>query len=78
MLQELGMQIQHQTALPDHDDFSNWHAKDPECPLLCTEKDAVKLWQTHPNALAVPLIFEPEGAFWQQFDALVQASPRYH
>jgi tetraacyldisaccharide 4'-kinase len=78
MLQELGMQIQHQTALPDHDDFSTWHAKHPECPLLCTEKDAIKLWQTHPHALAVPLIFEPEDAFWQAFDALVQSSPRYH
>jgi hypothetical protein len=26
----------------------------------------------------VPLIFEPENAFWHAFDALVQASPRYH
>lgn len=78
MLHDLGMKIQHQTALPDHDDFSNWQAKCPEQPLLCTEKDAVKLWKTHPNALAVPLIFEPEDAFWQQFDALLQATPRYH
>jgi len=78
MLQDLGFQIQHQTALPDHDDFSRWHATSPNLPLLCTEKDAVKLWQTHPHALAVPLIFEPEEAFWQEFDALVQATPRYH
>ena len=78
MLVALGFQIQHQTALPDHDDFSKWQAQCPECALLCTEKDAVKVWQTHPEALAVPLIFQPEEAFWLQFDALVQATPRYH
>lgn len=78
MLVDLGFQIQHQTALPDHDDFSKWQAQCPECPLLCTEKDAVKLWQTHPGALAVPLIFQPEDPFWHQFDALVEATPRYH
>jgi tetraacyldisaccharide 4'-kinase len=72
MLLESGFQIQHRSDLPDHDDFSNWQASYPELPLLCTEKDAVKLWQTHPNALAVPLIFEPENAFWEKFDALMQ------
>lgn len=78
MLQDLGFQIQHHTALPDHDDFLSWQATRPDLPLLCTEKDAVKLWKTHPHALAVPLIFEPEEAFWQEFDALLQATPRYH
>ena len=78
MLQDLGIQIQHQTSLPDHDDFSTWAAKYPELQLLCTEKDAVKLWQSHPKAWAVPLVFEPEDAFWQRLDALVQATPRYH
>ena len=78
MLLELGFQIKCQSALPDHDDFSKWQASMPDLPLLCTEKDAVKLWQTHPKALAVPLLFEPEEAFWQQFDALLQATPRYH
>ena len=78
MLIDIGLQIQAQTALPDHDDFSSWQATCPEYKLLCTEKDAVKLWLTHPDALAVPLIFQPEEAFWQQFDALVKATPRYH
>ena len=78
MLLESGFQIQHRSDLPDHDDFSKWQASHPELPLLCTEKDAVKLWQTHPNALAVPLVFEPENAFWEKFDALMQSTPRYH
>ena len=78
MLLDLGFEVRHQTALPDHDDFSKWQAKDPSLQLLCTEKDAVKLWQTHPNAWAIPLVFEPEEAFWQRFDALVRATPRYH
>lgn len=78
MLLDLGFQIQKNTALPDHDDFSDWQATYPNLPLLCTEKDAVKLWQQNPKALAVPLIFEPEEAFWRQFDQLLQTTPRYH
>ena len=37
--------------------------------VLCTEKDAAKLWQVQPDALAVPLVFEPEPAFFQALDA---------
>jgi tetraacyldisaccharide 4'-kinase len=36
--------------------------------VLCTEKDAVKLWKREPDALAVPLEFEPEPAFWQALE----------
>jgi tetraacyldisaccharide 4'-kinase len=50
----------------------------PELPLLCTEKDAVKLWKRFPQALAVPLVFEPEEAFWKAFDQLFLSRHRYH
>lgn len=78
MLEERGIQIARFHALPDHANFSNWHASHPHLKLLCTEKDAIKLWATHPEAFAVPLLFEPEMSFWQAFDALVNTRHRYH
>jgi tetraacyldisaccharide 4'-kinase len=78
MLKQGQFQIQCSTALPDHDDFANWQPLHPELPLLCTEKDAVKLWKRFPQALAVPLVFEPEEAFWKAFDQLFLSRHRYH
>lgn len=73
MLRAQGLVLAKTVALPDHDDFSGWssHA-DGACTVLCTEKDAVKLWQKEPGALAVPLDFEPEPAFWTAFDQRVK------
>lgn len=78
MLNERGIHIAQLHALPDHANFSNWHASHPHLKLLCTEKDAIKLWATHPEAFAVPLLFEPELSFWLAFDALVNTRHRYH
>ena len=78
MLKQGQFQIHHSTALPDHDNFLNWKPLYPELPLLCTEKDAVKLWTRFPQALAMPLVFEPEEAFWRAFDQLFQSRHRYH
>ena len=78
MLVQKQFQIRHSTALPDHDNFQTWQPSHPELPLLCTEKDAVKLWARFPHALAIPLVFEPETAFWKTFDQLFQSRHRYH
>jgi tetraacyldisaccharide 4'-kinase len=78
MLEQKQFQIRHSTALPDHDNFQTWQPSHPELPLLCTEKDAVKLWARFPHALAMPLVFEPEAAFWKTFDQLFQSRHRYH
>ena len=78
MLEDANIRIQVATALPDHDDFSSWAPKQPNLSLLCTEKDAVKLWAQYPNAMAVPLIFEPEKAFWIEFEARIRSVQRYH
>ena len=78
MLQNAQFQIAHSSALPDHDDFAGWKPVHPEMPLLCTEKDAIKLWARFPQVLAIPLIFEAEDAFWQAFDELFQSRHRYH
>jgi tetraacyldisaccharide 4'-kinase len=78
MLERKQFQIRHSTALPDHDNFQSWQPSHPELPLLCTEKDAVKLWARFPHAIAMPLVFEPETAFWKTFDQLFQSRHRYH
>jgi tetraacyldisaccharide 4'-kinase len=57
-------------ALPDHYDFDSWsRPSDRPCRLICTEKDAAKLWRVAPDALAVPLEFTPEPAFFAALNA---------
>lgn len=69
MLRAQGLILVATVALPDHHDFNHWTGNvDGACTVLCTEKDAVKLWAKEPAALAVPLNFEPEPAFWTVFD----------
>jgi tetraacyldisaccharide 4'-kinase len=50
-------------AFPDHAPLADWqpsHGRD----VLCTEKDAVKLWPRHPQVWAVPLLCELPEVFW--------------
>ena len=73
MLRDQGLTLAHTAALPDHFDFNGWsNPFDPSLALLCTEKDAVKLWQICPEALAVPLILTLEPAFLQAVDKALQ------
>jgi tetraacyldisaccharide 4'-kinase len=71
MLRERGLQLQRTVALPDHFDFR----KPPDLAgeIVCTEKDAVKLWRTHPQAWAVPLEVRIDSAFWAALDAKLAA-----
>jgi len=76
MLRDGGVQLASTTALPDHYDYQDWHTR-PEHTWLCTEKDAAKLWAHEPGALAVPLVLQPENAFWAALDArIAQLLPR--
>jgi tetraacyldisaccharide 4'-kinase len=78
MLRQRGIRLQKTVALPDHHDFSDfdlslWAGQ----TVLCTEKDAVKLFSKPQPAetklktklLAVPLEFSPEPAFLAALDA---------
>ncbi len=57
MLRQQGLTLAHTTALPDHYNLDSWlNSIYGLEPLICTEKDAVKLWQHCPQALAVPLV----------------------
>ena len=41
------------------------------CTLLCTEKDADKVWPIRPDAIAVPLQLSIDPQFWTAFDRLL-------
>lgn len=72
LLRAQGLTLQHTIALPDHYDFSSWSRTLYEtCTLICTEKDAVKLWPPHPDVLAVPLVLTPAPGFLTALDAAV-------
>ncbi|MCZ8093826.1 MAG: tetraacyldisaccharide 4'-kinase [Acidovorax sp.] len=67
MLQSAGLTLATQEALPDHYDFDSWQRlSDQREVLVCTEKDAVKLWKQHPDALAVPLQITLDEGFLRQ------------
>lgn len=70
MLRDKGLAPTRCIALPDHHAFDDWaRVAAGEATVLCTEKDALKLWRRQPDALAVPLRFEPAPAFLAALDA---------
>jgi tetraacyldisaccharide 4'-kinase len=74
MLPEAGVSLADTIALPDHDaiDQLPTHAV-AAGTLLCTEKDAAKLWRLRPDAWAVPLEVDIDASFWRELDALLDA-----
>jgi tetraacyldisaccharide 4'-kinase len=73
MLRVQGLNLAKTLPLPDHYDFNSTLGNEYGVyTLICTEKDAVKLWTKHPDVLAVPLEFEPEAAFFKAFDAMLK------
>ena len=73
MLRATGLNLVKTVSLPDHYHFNSILVnKYASYSIICTLKDAVKLWQVHPQALAVPLEFEPEPAFYVAFDAMLK------
>ncbi|OYU46281.1 MAG: tetraacyldisaccharide 4'-kinase [Burkholderiales bacterium PBB4] len=77
MLRANGIHLVETHALSDHYDFDSWSRTfHGAFRLICTEKDALKLWRIAPHALAVPLEFEIEPAFWEAFDPQLEAASR--
>ena len=76
MLRARGLTLEKAIAFPDHHDFEN---EDLNAyagqTVLCTEKDAVKLFAmpglSALQLLAVPLAFSPEPAFFAALDELL-------
>jgi tetraacyldisaccharide 4'-kinase len=77
MLEARGLLLAQTISLPDHFDFSSysWPVA-ADAVVLCTEKDAVKLFKlpqfSGRNLLAVPLEFSPEPAFLAALDSLLK------
>ncbi len=73
MLRAEGLHLEKTVALPDHHQFDGHPLGEDGFDLLCTEKDAVKLWRRQPQAWAVPLLLSIEPGFWAGFDRLLDA-----
>jgi tetraacyldisaccharide 4'-kinase len=79
MLERAGLSLQSKIALDDHHDFSKglpaMTTMAVGSTVLCTEKDAIKLFAmpllARVRLLSVALVFEPEPAFFQAFDNLL-------
>jgi tetraacyldisaccharide 4'-kinase len=68
-LRARGLVLDKTLALPDHFDFAQLNPAQLRGHLvLCTEKDAVKLWKYWPQALAVGLQQTLEPLFLQALD----------
>jgi tetraacyldisaccharide 4'-kinase len=72
MLRAAGVPLAQATGLPDHHDFDTGEAP-AGATLVCTEKDAVKLWRRRPDAWAVPLQVDIAAGFWPALDRLLEA-----
>ncbi|MDO9277112.1 MAG: tetraacyldisaccharide 4'-kinase [Polaromonas sp.] len=80
MLRQRGLTLARCVPMPDHDNLDAaplWQPGQTSQRVLCTEKDAVKLFARYPDAgqqlLAVPLVFTPEPGFLNAFDARLNA-----
>jgi tetraacyldisaccharide 4'-kinase len=66
MLRAQGVPLAHTLALPDHHFFDSGLRNELEgYTVICTEKDAVKLWPLLPQAWAVPLECKLPDIAWQ-------------
>ncbi len=83
MLIDKGLNLSETTLLEDHATFNVHHfnltddasvkTNYPETTYLCTEKDAVKIWEFNPDVWAVPLICTLDPKFVDELeDSLVQ------
>ncbi|MDP1688285.1 tetraacyldisaccharide 4'-kinase [Hydrogenophaga sp.] len=86
MLRAAGLKPEQEVGLSDHADAADFAAwvREPERTVLCTEKDAVKLFplldkvpaDQRARIWAVPLEMTPEPAFFHALDRSLQAFKR--
>ncbi len=73
MLRARGITLDTTRALADHAPLDQVSSPLPDDHLiLCTEKDAMKLWRHRPDAWAVPLVVSLEPAFWKTLVMLLR------
>jgi len=70
MLRARDLTLASTEGLPDHYNFASWQRPaDAHLQVICTEKDAAKLWQVMPQALAVPLQLQVDQGYFDLLDA---------
>ena len=70
MLRAMPLNVVSTEGLPDHYNFESWQRpSDEHLLVVCTEKDAAKIWQTMPQALAVPLHLQVDQGYFDLLDA---------
>jgi tetraacyldisaccharide 4'-kinase len=70
MLRAKGVPLEKTVALPDHYDFDSFSRNEyGRYSIICTEKDALKLWALEPAAWAVPLTLEIPTEFFDALDS---------
>lgn len=75
MLRAQSLDLLSTEALPDHYNFESWkRPSDKRLLVICTEKDAAKLWQVMPEALAVPLQLQVDQGYFDLLDAQLSLS----
>ncbi len=73
MLRTRGIALDTTLALADHAPLDQGSDALPDDHLiLCTEKDAMKLWRHRPDAWAVPLVVSLEPEFWKTLMMLLR------
>lgn len=73
MLRAAGLELARCVALPDHHAYTPEDlAPGPDEQVVCTEKDAVKLWTWWPAALAIPLHLDIAADFLQALDTQLE------
>ena len=76
MLRQQGLAMDQTLALPDHFNFEEWTwPAAASAQIVCTEKDASKVWRIDPSALAVPLNFDLDASFLSALDKLLADLP---
>lgn len=75
MLRHQGLTLTSPLPLPDHASLNELESAVQSVPgshiVLCTEKDAVKLWPAHPDVWAVPLLTGLPPALLRDIDAVL-------
>lgn len=69
MLRAQSLPLTSTEGLPDHYNFESWkRPSNKRVQVICTEKDAAKLWQVMPDALAVPLQLHIDQGYFDLLD----------
>lgn len=71
-----GLQLVRTIALPDHYNFDSYSPNDyVGHTVICTEKDAAKLWRKEPSAWCIPLIQTLSADFLRALDSALHRAP---